>query len=84
MFYCRAWQDYFRHGSLDDVWQVVEARGAKEKEKRQQMLKDPIIKDDEEIRIKTEKEDKNKDKDRDQPNSVKKKDKENRRTDDKK
>ena len=64
--------------------QLKAERDAKEKEKRQQMLNDPIIKDDEEIRIKTEKEDKNKDKDRDQPNSVKKKDKENRRTDDKK
>lgn len=64
--------------------QLKAERDAKEKEKKQQMLNDPIIKDDEEIRIKTEKEDKNKDKDRDQPNSVKKKDKENRRTDDKK
>ena len=64
--------------------QLKAERDAKEKEKRQQMLNDPIIKDDEEIRIKTEKEDKNKDKDRDQTNSVKKKDKENRRTDDKK
>ena len=64
--------------------QLKAERDAEEKEKKQQPLSDPIIKDDEEIKIRTEKEEKNKGKERDKPNSGKKKDKENRRNDDKK
>ena len=64
--------------------QLKAERDAEEKEKKQQPLSDPIIKDDEEIKIRTEKEEKNKGKERDKPNNGKKKDKENRRNDDKK
>ena len=54
--------------------ELKEARDAKEKEKNQQPLNDPIIRMEDEVRIRTEKDEK----DKDRTNKGKKKDRESR------